>query len=219
MYYLIANWKANKSFQEANLWLSYFKKNYQPSKNVKVIICPPFPLIYPLFEKLKKISNLFLGAQDLSFYEEGSFTGEVTAKMLVGLINYVIIGHSERRTFFHETEEIIDKKVNLAFKYSIEPILCLRNLNDKINPKVNFIAYEPPFAIGSGKNEDPKKVIEFKKKLNIKKKFTFIYGGSVNEKNINNYLNSEIDGFLLGTSSLNPEEFINIFNKLKKSLK
>lgn len=217
MFYLIANWKANKNLSEALQWANFFKKNYFSSKNVKIIICPPLPLIYPLKENLKKLPNLYLGTQDLSFYEEGSYTGEVTAKTLGKLVDYAIIGHSERRIYFNETEEILEKKINLAIKYNIEPILCVRNISDKIFSNIKFIAYEPPSAIGTGKNEDIKKVIEIKEKLKLNQKFVFIYGGSVNESNIDEYLNSKkINGLLIGSASLDPKDFINIFNKLKK---
>jgi triosephosphate isomerase len=215
--FLIANWKANKNLNEAYSWIDIFLKNYSLSEDIKVIIAPPFPLILPLKEKIKNTAQIFLAAQDLSFFEEGSFTGEVTAKTLNQLVDFVILGHSERRNYFNETNEIINKKVILAKKYSIEPILCIRNQNDPIFNQVKIISYEPPNAIGTGKNEDPDEVIKLKQSLNLEENIFFLYGGSVNEKNIEKYLQTKaIDGFLVGTASLDPFNFLNIFNKLRK---
>jgi triosephosphate isomerase len=215
--YLITNWKANKNLNEAYFWIDSFLKDYSPDEKIKVIIAPPFPLIFPLKEKIKNTPQIFLAAQDVSFFEEGSFTGEVTAKTLQGLVDYVIIGHSERRKYFYENDEKIEKKVILAKKYNIEPILCIRHQNDKIFNLVKIIAYEPPDAIGTGKNEDPQNVVKIKQLLNLNSEISFLYGGSVNEKNVEEYLKTKIiDGFLIGSSSLVPQNFLSIFNKLKR---
>jgi triosephosphate isomerase len=125
MKYFVANWKANKNLKEAKEWLNEFLKLYQPQENKMVIICPPFPLLTELRDKIYKVKNLKLGSQDLSFFEEGPYTGEVTAKTLQGIVDYALIGHSERRKYFKESSEIISKKIVFAKKYQIEPILCL----------------------------------------------------------------------------------------------
>jgi triosephosphate isomerase len=105
----------------------------------------------------------------------------------------------------------------LAKKYNIEPILCIRHQNDKIFNLVKIIAYEPPDAIGTGKNEDPQNVVKIKQLLNLNSEISFLYGGSVNEKNVEEYLKTKIiDGFLIGSSSLVPQNFLSIFNKLKR---
>ena len=210
MKYFIANWKANKNLSQTQDYINKFVEIVGALEQSKVIICPPYPLISYVKEKIAGKNNLHVGAQDLSIFEEGSYTGEVTAKTLQGLVDFVIIGHSERRKNFNETQETVAKKVALAQKYQIEPILCIRNIEDSqaIKDQIKILAYEPVASIGTGMNEDPKKVVDFKKTLNLKPETVFIYGGSVKSDNANNYLETEeIDGFLIGGASLDPESF------------
>lgn len=214
MKYFIANWKANKNLKDAKEWADIFiKKANIGNKNLTVIICPPYPLIFSLNEKFKNIKNIFIGSQDVSMYEEGSYTGETSAKTMVGITTYGIIGHSERRKYFSETNNILFKKYEMTKKYEIEPIFCVRDEKDPIPESARFIAYEPVYAIGSGINEPAEKTVEMKKKLKIKKNNIFIYGGSVNEKNAIDYLHTnEIDGFLVGKVSLDPNRFADLVN-------
>jgi len=208
MKYFIANWKANKNLAEAIKWLDTFLTFPISSDYSKVVICPPHPLLYPVKEKIKNAKNIYLGAQDLSSFGEGSYTGEVSAKTLSGMVDYVIIGHSERRKNFNENDELLLKKTHLAKQFRIEPIFCVRDENDKIPQEVQFIAYEPIFAIGSGDNQPVQKVLEVKQKLQLPKQSFFLYGGSANKNNASSYLASpEINGFLVGTASLDPLEF------------
>jgi triosephosphate isomerase len=212
--YFIANWKANKNLNDALLWFDFFLKNYQSQENKIIIICPPFPLIFPLKQKLKERKNLYFGSQDVSVFEEGSYTGEVTAKTLFGLVDFTLIGHSERRRYFFESEDSVHKKINLAKKYQIEPILCISDKNEfssSVNDQLNFVAYEPLKAIGTGNNETIENILKFKNELQLRSKIKFLYGGSVNEKNYHQYLqNTSIDGMLVGTSSLDPKKFLSI---------
>jgi triosephosphate isomerase len=207
----IANWKANKNLDEAYQWIDTFL-NLVGKQNInnKVIIAPPFPLLYPLKEKVSGINNLYLGNQDISVIEEGSYTGEVTAKMLKGVVDFTLIGHSERRQHFGETQGMIVKKIDLARKYGIEPVLCIRDENDFI-PAVKVIAYEPVLAIGTGFNESVDKVISLKSKLPLTQDSQFLYGGSVDAGNCLPYLTGDnINGLLVGKASLEPSEFYNI---------
>jgi len=214
--YFIANWKANKNLNDAFLWFDFFSKNYQPQDNKIIIICPPLPLIFPLKQKAKNRKNLYFGSQDISAFEEGSYTGEVTAKNLFGLVNFTLVGHSERRRYFFEKESSINKKIILAKKYQIEPILCISDKDEfssSFNDQLNFVAYEPLNAIGTGYNEDLNLVLKFKKDLNLKKEMKFLYGGSVDQKNSHQYLeNGEIAGVLVGSSSLDPKNFLAIID-------
>ena len=220
MKYFIANWKAKKNLSQIDDWIKIFSEeiNENPqlllklaNNQIKIIICPPFSLLFPLKNKLPKIPNLFLGSQDVSQFDEGSFTGEITAKNLVDFVNYTIIGHSERRKFFNETKEILVKKTALAKKYHLDPIFCIRDHRDFIPEDCQIIAYEPVAAIGTGQNEPPEKVVVMKKKLKLPQKNVFIYGGSVDENNAQSYLNTnEIDGFLIGSASLDPQQFYEI---------
>lgn len=217
MKFIIANWKANKNLEEVKYWLDNFLKN-DFSKIVgktEIIICPPFPFIPFLKEKVKNYPFIKIGAQDLSYFEEGAYTGEVTAKTLFGIINYVILGHSERRKYFKETEKILFKKFTLAKKYQIEVIFCIKGIEDHFPQEVKFIAYEPVEAIsegsGFGNNQSLEKILTIKKNLKLNHDCKFIYGGSVNEENSKYYLtNNQIDGVLVGGASLNPKRFYQI---------
>lgn len=207
MRYFVANWKANKNLNQALQWFDIFLKQPLPNDRAKIIICPPYPLLLPIKEKIKN-QNIFLGAQDISAFESGSYTGEVGAKTLKGIVDYAIIGHSERRKYFNERNHVLFQKVVNAKKHLIEPIFCLRSQKDQISEEVNIIAYEPIYAIGSGNNESVEKVLEMKKNFLLKNNSIFLYGGSVNNKNASSYLSSsEIDGFLVGTASLDPQDF------------
>lgn len=214
MKYFVANWKANKNLNEAFNWVSEFLKNNINLIKNQVIICPPYPLIYPLREKLTGLKNVHLGSQDISAKPIGSFTGEVTGHTLKNLVSYVIIGHSERRSYFSEKDEILKQKLSQALDNGLKPIYCLRGSEDFVPNNVEFIAYEPVWAIGSGKNETVDNVLMVRKKLNLKSGIKFLYGGSVNKNNAGEYLKSDkIDGFIIGGASLDPQYFLDITQK------
>jgi len=214
---IIANWKCNpKTLAEA-------KRLFNNVKKTKAVICPPF--VY-----LTEFNYKFLGAQNCHWEESGPYTGEVSPKMLKDLgVKYVIIGHSERRTYFYETDETINKKLKAALGAGLIPVLCigekkgedanlvvenqlshdLNGISEKDRDKI-IIAYEPVWAIGTGdfcsKNK-AKEVLEF-----IKRKFNnkILYGGSVNSKITRDYTEAGFDGLLVGGASLDVKEFINI---------
>lgn len=223
MKYIIANWKANKDIKETEDWIDvFFKKNlFNLSANLMVIICPPFPFVSLLRDKVKNYRFIKIGAQDISCFKGGTYTGEVTGEILSGIADYVIIGHSERRRYFNETDEILFQKFSLAKKNRLEPLFCVRNENDPFPPRAKFVVYEPVFAIssgsGQGNNQPIKSVLTMKKRLKVSNSVNFIYGGSVNEKNANQYLkNKEIDGVMVGGASLDPERFYKIITRLKE---
>lgn len=213
MKYFVANWKANKNFEEASLWINIFTKQAVVDEETRVIICPPYPLLYPLSQKIKKLKNIYLGVQNVSIFDNGAYTGEVTAQILEGLASFAIVGHSERRKYFNENDLDMEKKIHQAKKYHLEPILCVRDHKDKIPLGVKIVAYEPVGAIGTGLNEKLPKVLAMKQKLNLASETFFLYGGSVNETNAKEYLTSgEIAGFLVGGASLDPIKFSRIVN-------
>lgn len=222
MKYFIANWKANKNLDESEAYLDLLTQNLsqnQPVLNklnggeLKIILAPPVLFLPQLKLKMKDIKKIELAAQDISQFEEGAYTGEVTAKTLAGLVNYAIIGHSERREYFKEGEDILFKKAELAKKYEINPIFCIRSSEDKFPPQINLLAYEPVSAIGTGNNENPNEVLKIKDQLNLNPTIAFIYGGSVSKENAKSYLQTgKIDGFLIGQASLDPLQFIGIIN-------
>ncbi len=221
MKYFIANWKANKTYVEAADWTGQFlnQLNLNPqainklnNDQVKIIICPPLPFIIPLKEKFKNQKNVSFGSQDVSEFEKGTFTGEITAYTLSGLIEYSLIGHSERRKNFMETDIVLFNKNRLAKKYGYKTMYCFSNQNQILPKDADFLCFEPIEAIstgdGKGKNEKVENILKLKINMNLPTDTKFIYGGSVNEENINQYLNhQEIDGFLVGGASLDPLRF------------
>lgn len=213
MKYVIANWKANKNLPEAREWLKIFFSQYVPNPDCTVVICPPFPLIYPLQQEAAG-KKVMWGAQDLSATDRGAFTGEVPAYTLQDLVSYAVVGHSERRQA-GETQSQIEQKLMLARTFHIEPILCVRNTEDVIYEEAAFVAYEPVAAIGTGNNEDPEEVVKMKKQLNLRTQVKYIYGGSVNPDNIRAFASHpEIDGYLVGTASLDPAAFAEIIKNI-----
>ena len=216
MKYILGNWKANKNFTEMKQWIYTFQREYQANENVTLGIFPPLIFLSYAQGKLKDCKNVCVGAQTLSSFEKGSYTGEVTATTLKGVVNYSIIGHSERRKTFGETEEQLAEKVKQALAHDITPIYCVRDEKDSIPTGVTFVAYEPVAAIGTGQNEPAEQTVAMKKKMNLPKDCVFIYGGSVNEKNASEYFaTGEIDGFLIGKASLDPMQFIAIAKAAK----
>lgn len=211
MKYILGNWKANKNFLEVKQWIYTFQREYHAHESVTLGVFPPFPFISYVQGKLKDCKNVFVGAQTLSSFEKGSYTGEVTATSLEGVANYSIIGHSERRKSFGETDAELAEKVKQALAYSIIPVYCVRDENDPIPNGVKFVAYEPVAAIGTGQNEPPEQTVEMKKKMKLPENCVFIYGGSVDEINAADYFKTgEIDGFLIGKASLDPVQLIRI---------
>ena len=233
---IIANWKMNLFYKNAFI---FCKKIILNMKNIKnnFIICPPSILLSQLNITFK---NINFGAQDCHYKNSGAFTGDISPLMLKKIkCKYVIIGHSERREYHHEDNKIIKEKIFAALKNNLIPIICIgENLNVKkrnatkgfiskqlnsVLPKNNkkkiIIAYEPIWAIGSGKTPSLEEIsdlhIYIKKvivNLNSSYKNTkILYGGSVNKKNSINFLkNINIDGLLVGGASLNFNSFYSI---------
>lgn len=223
MKYFIANWKSHKNQKEVDSWINTFIGIVKNSQNIKsnlnnnkiqIIICPAFPYVFSLKEKTKEFNNILIGSQDISRFDEGEYTGEVDGKMLQDYVDYVIIGHSERRKLLNENNEILFQKVQHAKKYDIEPVFCIRGEQDPIPKEAKIIAYEPVSAIGTGDSEVLSNVLEIKQRLNLSPDIKFLYGGSVDKNNALDYLKSDsIDGFLIGTASLNPISFAEIITK------
>ena len=228
MKYLIANWKSNKNLDQALKWIREYsldmmicdelKSRTVHNKLLTIVICPPAIFISgskPILGKLAKI-----GIQNVSSKDEGSFTGELNAKSLSGLIDYAIIGHSERRSFFSETEKEIEDKIKLLKENNIKIILCIRNDKDIIYEGVDIVAYEPVEAIGTGKSMSLDDIIKEKNKLKIPKDIAFVYGGSVNLANCEEYIKSdEIDGLLVGSASLDERGFFQITKNVANTIK
>jgi len=160
--YLIANWKSNKTPKEAQIWTQEVKANLPPtlSPNITPVLCLPFIHLQSVKSQLPKFNY---ATQDLSPYPDGAYTGAVSARMLGDLVKYTLVGHSERRQYFHETPPQIARKVTQALEYNITPIVGVdkKNWHHQLNQfkqkklKKIIIMYEPPEAIGSGTPAPP----------------------------------------------------------------
>ena len=238
---IAGNWKMNTTVSEAVKLVGEMRPLLDPIGNVEKVVCPPFVSLTAVREILKG-SSVKLGAQNMHFEDKGAFTGEISPLMLTGLCEYVILGHSERRQYFGETNEIINKKVRAALKAGLKPILCVGEslaqyeagkteavvtdhvvgaLKDIPASNNLVIAYEPVWAIGTGKaatSEQANKIIGIVRKIVVKlygdafaQNLRILYGGSVTADNITELMKQpEIDGGLVGGASLKVDVFSSI---------
>ncbi len=242
---IAGNWKMNMLPNEAIAFIEAVAPKVKDTEN-EVIVCVPYTdLFYSLLSAQE--TNIKIGAQNMHYEGKGAFTGEVSGKMLACIgVEYVIIGHSERRQYFAETDETVNKKVKAALLNNLKPIICVGETalqkeegktaeiitnqtklaleGLKVNELDNIIiAYEPIWAIGTGKtatkedaNESIKAIREKIRELygkEVAEKIIILYGGSVKAENAKElFTMSDIDGGLIGGASLKPEEFIKIAN-------
>lgn len=219
MNYLIANWKQNKTLSEFKEWVdAFFTSDLIIPENLVFIISPNYLLLPEFHNYLKELDreDIFLASQDVSQYEDGKHTGLVSAKQVSEFASFSIIGHSEKRSD-GDSLEVVNKKIRLAIKNGLTPIVCFsdisqyKNISDNFDVKDLVFAYEPISAIGTGKPEDPKLVEEV---INKTKLSRVLYGGSVDVDNIDNYLKmGTVTGFLVGTASLDPLKLKALVNK------
>lgn len=242
---IAGNWKMYKTTEEAIQLIKELKETLKDVKNREVVVCPPFTALYAVKKELEKDGadcNIKLGAQNCYFEDEGAFTGEISPLMLKDLgVEYVVIGHSERREYFNESDDLINKKAKTLLQKGLKPIICVgetleqreagetetlvrkqvfRDL-DGIEPyqiKDVVIAYEPIWAIGTGKtatSEEANRVIALIR-ATIKEMYSseeaalcrIQYGGSVKPENATELMNqSDIDGALVGGASLKADSF------------
>ncbi len=243
---IAGNWKMYKTIAEARAFAEEFSKLYKDT-DVRAAICAPFTQLVALKEAFAG-TNVKLGAQNVHFEDEGAFTGEISVEMLKEIgVDYCIIGHSERREYFAETDKTVNLKLKKLFSSSeIIPILCVgENLSereagnafdvveeqlkadlegiDKADVSKLVIAYEPIWAIGTGKTATPEQAGEMCAHIrNIVEKLydedtcdsvIIQYGGSVKPENASEIMNmDEIDGALVGGASLDASKFIKIVN-------
>lgn len=242
-YLVAANWKMNKTVAQATEYLEIFKQLVGDGiAGVEVMIAPAFTALQAV-SVLVSNTSIRLGAQNMYHEDSGAFTGEISPVMLKEFgVEYVIVGHSERRHIFGEKDELINKKVQSALKHGIRPILCVgetleeRELGKTLSVVERQIksglagierevfmvdiAYEPVWAIGTGVNATPNQAQEvhaFIRQLlhDISKGndtgCRILYGGSVNENNASDLIKEkDIEGFLVGTASLDPSRFYKI---------
>lgn len=237
---IAGNWKMHKTKKEAIAFIDSMK-GIETNEQTEAIVCAPFVHLQNLVEHTEG-TDIKVAAQTMHFEKEGAFTGEVSPVMLKDIgVSHVVIGHSERREYFNETDETVNKKVLAAFEHDLIPIVCvgesleqreanetlahienqvkvaLTNLNEEQIAKT-IIAYEPIWAIGTGKtasSEDANEVCAHIRKVigkqtseEIASQVTIQYGGSVKPANIDELLAmSDIDGALVGGASLDADSF------------
>lgn len=208
---IAANWKSHKTKIEAQKWLSEIALKDFPS-NLEIVVFPPFTLL-DYVSSFIKVNDLPLkvGAQDVSPFNDGAFTGEVSAKQISEFASYVLIGHSERRLNFSEENKIIEEKIQRSLETELTPIVCISKLEQLGEFRNCIVAYEPIEAIGTGQPEDPKTVEEFIEKIKLHTNSPVIYGGSVSPDNAKQYTSlKNISGLLIGGQSLNEISFMKI---------
>lgn len=216
MTYIIANFKANNSHADMQEWIAQFTSHdlLTLNPNNTLILCPPFPFLHMFQSAFSSYTYIAIGAQDVSAFPEGAHTGDVPARSLSGLATYVLIGHSERRTLHNETVEMCEQKVTQTCEAGLTPILLVRGATDPIPHGVHMVAFEPTDAIGTGNNMSAQDVVAHMKELNLPTDCICIYGGSVNEDNVTDYLSHDaLDGVLLGKASLDPHGLYNLLLK------
>lgn len=212
--WIIANWKSNKNIAEALDWIAQVGLAIPANEQLKVVVCPAFSALSEV-KKAVTVGNfpLILGAQDLSPFEAGAYTGEEPAELLSQLVSLAILGHSERRQNFKEDDDLIAKKTGQALASSIIPLVCVQGIDTPVPEGCKLVAYEPIFAIGTGNPDTPENANEAAKKLKQKygEDLEVIYGGSITSENIKEFLALEnISGALVGNASLDPQEFLKI---------
>ncbi len=240
------NWKSNETFNQADDLINDIAEGLRAfdSTDVDVIVCPPFPYL-ELVQDAAEDVEFFVGAQNVSKFDNGAYTGEVSAQMLQSMnVDYCIVGHSERRKYFFETNQDVAEKVNKLLALDITPIVCVgESLEDReagkhfdvIKEQVSqglfhlsaeamekvIIAYEPVWAIGTGKTatkEQAQEIHAFIRKMLAEKysddtaqEISILYGGSCNAKNAKDlFAQQDVDGGLIGGASLKAADFIEI---------
>ena len=242
---IAANWKMNKKIEEAQAFLDEFIPLVWNERDVDIVIAPPFTALYTM-ANLLKITNIGLAAQDLFYEDKGAYTGEISPVMLTDIgCSYVIIGHSERRIYFGETNEIVNKKIRAARRHGLEVIFCIgESLSEReavmtldvlkrqiseglrdISSDGLIIAYEPVWAIGTGKTATPDQAQEAHESIRKTlshlygepaKGLRILYGGSVTPENADVLMACpDVDGALIGGASLKADSFAGIvkYNK------
>jgi triosephosphate isomerase len=239
---IAGNWKMHKTSAEAVLLAREVREAVASISGVDVVLCPPFTALAAV-ESVIANTKIGLGAQNMYWEEQGAFTGEISPVMLAGLCDYVILGHSERRQYFGETDEGVNRKVKAALAHNLIPIVCVgENLaQNEAGETVKFVggqvraafnglsggeaakvvvAYEPIWAIGTGRNAQPadangiigesiRGVLASLYGQDVAQQIRVQYGGSVKPDNIEAFMSQpDIDGALVGGASLKADSFV-----------
>src|SRR5688572_5186806 len=246
-----ANWKMNLTLEQAvTLTSDILSQDIELQQHQEVVFGVPFTYLLVIKEKIKSKSNYFIAAQNCYFQKSGAYTGEVSAEMLKSIgVDYVIIGHSERREYFNENHQIISEKINLCLQNDLKPIFCCgeplsvreaKTQNAHVETQLReslfhlsaedlngfVIAYEPIWAIGTGKTASSAQAQEMQLHIRnimanqfgngLAESLSILYGGSVKAANAKEiFSEKDVDGGLVGGASLNVDEFAAIIKALK----
>jgi triosephosphate isomerase len=246
-HFVAGNWKMHKTNKEAIELARRIEINLRGFDGTDVVLCPPFTALESIHNIVKE-SKIELGAQNMYYEDMGAYTGEISSLFLIDMgVKFVILGHSERRAYFGESDELIAKKIKAALRHNLTPILCvgekLKDREEGITKRVIetelegdigsleadeikkiIVAYEPIWAIGTGKTCEPdaaenihsfiREWVERKWNFEISDSLRILYGGSVKPGNIESLITMpDIDGALVGGASLVAESFVDIVKK------
>jgi triosephosphate isomerase len=244
---IAGNWKMNKTEAEALSLVRLLMQGVRSFSGVEILVCPPFTSLSTL-HKLLISSPIQLGAQNISEQASGAFTGEISARMAAEFCSHVILGHSERRAYYGEDDRLVNQKLRAAISAGLIPVFCVgevlsekdageaasvinRQLREGLagirmqDPAELIIAYEPVWAIGTGRSASPNEISDLIGSVirpslaglwgeKISQGIRVLYGGSVNSENAGGYFNkAEIDGALVGGASLKADHFLTIVEK------
>lgn len=214
MKYIFANWKENLTYPQAQFLAGNLKAAGADGNftGKTLVLLPPSVFLIPIFEELAG-SGILLGVQDISRFEEGAHTGEISAKMVKPYARYFLLGHSERRAELAETTDVINQKLSIGIKGGLIPVICVgsrEQLDGLAVPAAQelFIVYEPAEFIGGEKTQELAEIQSFGELVKSQTGAKFIYGGSVNHQNAAPILKEgNVDGVLVGHMSLDGEKF------------
>lgn len=210
--FIVGNWKSNKTLGEIKSWLDAIKQFPIP-EGKEIIICPSFvhlPAVKAFIEE--QMLPIKLGAQNISPFEEGAYTGEINGKQIKEFAEYVLIGHSERRRYFSETQDLLKEKVKMANKWNLKTIFCADSEGSLIPEGVSIVTYEPPTSISPAPADTPENAEKAAKALKAKTSIVpILYGGNVTSENVSSFTQMDsIGGVLVGRASLDAQEFCTI---------
>lgn len=214
--WIIANIKSNLSLEESIAWVEKVGPQLEKREDIVVGICPRTSTLSEV-SKAVKVGNypILVGSQNVSPFDAGAYTGEEPASLIKNLISFSLVGHSERRNNFAETDEMVKEKVAQLKAQQLMPLVCVQDAQTPVPNGVEVIAYEPIFAIGTGTPDTPENANKVAKQLvDLHSGVKVLYGGSVNKDNCASFVREEsIAGLLIGKASLDPDHFVAIVNE------
>ena len=245
---IAGNWKMTTTIAEAKSLVAAMKPRLEAVEGVRSVVCPPFVSLATVAQVLRG-SSVGLGAQNMYHEDKGAYTGEVSPKMLAEVCQFVILGHSERRQLFGETDELVNQKVQAAIRVGLNPVLCvgeglpdreqgraeavvegqLRGCLTGIGPSEGLVvAYEPVWAIGTGRAATPdvaqsmmahlREVLSSLHGEEAASSVPLLYGGSVNPGNISDFMHQrDVNGALVGGASLDADSFVELVQKAART--